>query len=69
MLSYFYLNLRFLYCNKCEFNNVFPSQIFKEKDTGKLFTQEASKKLLSHLGDLDMTANAALQTQILVSAM
>merc|ERR1712080_302423 len=44
-------------------------QLFKEKDTSKLFSQEGSKKLLAHLGDLDMAANAALQTEILVSAM
>merc|ERR1712080_314900 len=44
-------------------------QLFKEKDTMKLFSQEGSKKLLGHLEDLNMAANVALQTQILVSAM
>merc|ERR1712080_671359 len=43
-------------------------QLFTEKNTMKLFSQEGSK-LLDHLEDLDMAANASLQTQILVSAM
>ena len=35
----------------------------------KLLSQRSTKRLMGHLEKLDMTANAALQTLILVSAM
>jgi len=44
-------------------------QLFKEKDSMKLLSQRSTKRLMGHLEKLDMTANAALQTLILVSAM